>query len=406
MAGWASISHYTVSAVAGGGTPHTTHDIVTDTNRRDVSEMLDLLALTDTPFINRVGWGPESGGTKIEWISEDLGPGYLVAAAAAGSGGSGITVNTIDGMSVSEAVKQVYEGSVLYHYSSTDGQHAMLAVLTAKTGGSVDFEFVTNAAFSSYETSITAADKMWVLGALVGEASAPRKGRPRNRVVNTNTFAILRQDVQISGSEAATDFYAINREDRHQILLRMKEMQRDRERIALYSLGQGATASSTIPNMCTGVFGMLSGQSGTHIDTSTTSLLETSLNTVVNHLWDNGAGNLGFFGNINQCAKFTQWDKNRIRMAPRDTRGGGHVKYFMTESGIELEIVPMRQVPTNIAFILDTSKIKLRAKRGRKAILEKLGKRSDADEWQMISEFSLEMKGYNLQQHGMFTKLS
>jgi len=34
----------------------------------------------------------------------------------------------------------------------------------------------------------------------------------------------------------------------------------------------------------------------------------------------------------------------------------------------------MAKVPTNLAFVLDTSKIKLRAKRGRKAIMEKLGK--------------------------------
>jgi len=66
----------------------------------------------------------------------------------------------------------------------------------------------------------------------------------------------------------------------------------------------------------------------------------------------------------------------------------------------------MRRVPKNFAFVIDTSKCQLRAKKGRKAIMEKLGKNGDFDDWQIISEFSFEMKGYSNGQHGMFTKLS
>ena len=47
------------------------YGVVDGTQRRDVSEALDLLALSETPFVNKIGWGPESGGTAIEWISED-----------------------------------------------------------------------------------------------------------------------------------------------------------------------------------------------------------------------------------------------------------------------------------------------------------------------------------------------
>ena len=78
----------------------------------------------------------------------------------------------------------------------------------------------------------------------------------------------------------------------------------------------------------------------------------------------------------------------------------------MSEAGIEIEIVPMRQVPTNMAFVVDVSKIQLRAKRNRKALMEKLGRAGDFEDWQIISEFSMEMKGYDHGQHGMFTVLS
>ena len=39
-------------------------------------------------------------------------------------------------------------------------------------------------------------------------------------------------------------------------------------------------------------------------------------------------------------------------------------------------------------------------------IMEKLGKMGDFDDWQILSEFTMEMRGYNLNQHGMFGRLT
>jgi hypothetical protein len=64
----------TSSAPTDRGLSQSTLDIVSSTDKRDVSDMLDLLALADTPFINRIGWGSPFAATKIEWLSEDLGP--------------------------------------------------------------------------------------------------------------------------------------------------------------------------------------------------------------------------------------------------------------------------------------------------------------------------------------------
>ena len=82
------------------------YGVVDGTQKRDVSEQLDLLALSETPFINRVGWGPESGGTKIEWISEDLGTGKLANISALASGWTSFVANSIDGIAPSDAIYQ------------------------------------------------------------------------------------------------------------------------------------------------------------------------------------------------------------------------------------------------------------------------------------------------------------
>jgi len=401
-----AIDYWGISAATDRGGLNATTDIVSLTDKRDVSDVLDLLAVMETPFVNAIGWGPESGATSIEWITEDLGTGYIKAVGAVGSAAVSIVVASVENLTSTEALKQIVEGTVMYHYASADGEHNIIGVLSVTTAtGTITFEVLCCAGDLTDKTSISTADKIWILGAAAGEGSLPRPGTPRARAVVSNAMMILRQDVQITGSMKSTDMYAIGREDQHQILMRLKEMQRDRERFTLYNSGV-LTRSSTVAGLMSGVFGFLGGRSGDYIDTSTTTLTETAVNKVVGACWENGSENLTFFGHKDQCAKFTQWDKNRIRMAPRDGRGGGYISKYMTEVNVEIGIQPMKRVPKNMAFVIDTSKCQLRAKKGRKAIMEKLGKAGDMDDWQIISEFTFEMRGYSNGQHGLFTKLS
>jgi len=400
-----AVGYWEASTATDRGQYQDTLGIVSSTDKRDVSDVLDLLAVMDTPFVNDIGWGPESGATSIEWITEDIGTGYLKSSAVVGSAAVSFVIASVENLTVAEATKQIGVGTVLYHYSSTDGEHNIIGVTSAPAAtGSVYFEVLCTTGDYTDKTSMATADKIWILGAAAGEGSLPRKGVPRARAVASNNMMILRQDVQITGSMKSTDMYAIGREDQHQILMRLKEMQRQREKFTLY--GVTLTRSSTVAGLMNGVFGFLAATSGDNIDTSTTTLTETAVNNVVGGCWENGSTNLTFYSSKEQCAKFTQWDKNRIRMAPRDGRGGGFITKYMTEHGVEINIQPMRRVPKNFAFVIDTSKCQLRAKKGRKAIMEKLGKNGDFDDWQIISEFSFEMKGYSNGQHGMFTKLS
>lgn len=377
--------------------------IVTDTEKRDVSEELDLLALADTPFINAVGWGEESGGHIIEWITEDLGPGKLKTISTTPSAATSFVVTSIDGLSASDTMYQIKQGTVIYHYSSTSASH-LVGVITSTpahggTGTSVFVSWLEGAPIS-----IISGEIHYIIGAFANEGSIPQIPMPRQRGVCSNQFAIIRQDVQITGTMAATDMYAIGREDRHQILMRMKELQRQRERAALYSIA--VTKTSAMAGIFNGVLGFLLSQTGTHIDTSTYTLTKTNLETMIRFLWEYGSKNLTFFAHIDQISKVTDWDVSRIRMTANDRLGGGWINRYLSHTGVEVELIPMGQVPTNLAFLLDTSQIKLRAKRGRKAIMEKLGKMGDFTDWQILSEFSLEMKGYNLKRHGMFTALT
>jgi hypothetical protein len=186
--------------------------------------------------------------------------------------------------------------------------------------------------------------------------------------------------------------------------MRMKEMQRQREKVVLYS--DYVARSNQSAAAMFGVLGFLLTQAGSNIDITTKVLTETAFNDVVGGIWDNGGENLIALGAYQQMAKFTQWDRNRIRQRINEGKGGGYINSYLTEVGVDVDLVPLRKSPRNILFVLDVGKCKLRAKKGRKFIMEKLGKMGDMDDYQLISEFSFEMKGYNLGQHGMFTGLT
>ena len=200
--------------------------------------------------------------------------------------------------------------------------------------------------------------------------------------------------------------HAVPDELRHQIRNRLLEMQREREMLLLYSVNGGTVTSTTEAQLINGVFGFLRGQSGDYIDTTTTTLTETAFNNMVSAVWENMGTPSVFVAAPSQIRKFTAFDRARVRAAPDDKMGGFHITKYLTDIGIEIDLVPMRKVPVNLGFILDVGKIKPRAKKGRKLVVEKLGKTGDYEMWQMISEFSLEMMGYTLGQHGMFSALT
>ena len=231
-----ALGYHSINAATERGLAQATTDVVSLSNKRDVSDMLDLLAIAETPFINRIGWGPESGGLKIEWISEDLGPGYVVVGSGHASAATSLQVTTVEGLDTAAAAAQLQTGTVLYQYSSTDGEHALFLVISTGTDGEIEIERLSTSVTFSVNTSVIAGENMYIIGAVANEASLPRTGNWRTRVMNSNGFTILRQDIQITGSMAATDMWAVNSEEQHQILMRLKEMQREREKSALYSV--------------------------------------------------------------------------------------------------------------------------------------------------------------------------
>jgi hypothetical protein len=390
-------------AIASASMEYDTGDIVSNTDVRDVSDMLDLWVHRRTPFLNYVKWGPESGAaTTIEWIREHLGLGYItIGLELTGSAGSldVVLAGTVDLGGVTNAMNQIGDGAVLMGWASESATNALVMVNSATLAGTLSFDMILTG-------TVDTGSKMYILGNFANEGSEPRQDRSRARVIMTNTMTILRKDVRITGSMAATDMHAVADEVRHQMRLRLLEMQKEREMACLFS--KQVDRSTTAAGLLKGIYYFfIDHESGNHVDSTTTSLTESAFNTVCAACWDNGCTPNAVFGSSTQIRKFTEWDRARVRTTPRAELGGFHVTQYLTDVGIEVDLVPIQHFPPGFLFILNTDQVKLRAKKGRKLIIEKLGIKGDYKQWQMISEFSMEARGAgNGELGGIFSKLS
>jgi hypothetical protein len=384
------------------------------TTKPDVSDMLELWAHKETPFLNRISWGAESSTANlITWLTEHLGWRYFETSGGVASNATSLIIASLGTgyLTKEEQSKQLRPGTLCWAQGMADsgsasGDNAWFYVTTVGTAGTVDIAMIAD-----HAASIAASAKIYIVGSFANEGSVPDRDTARTRSILSNNLAILRYDIQMTGSQAKTDMYAVADELQHQTKLRLLEMQMDRERAVLLSVTQAKSA--TAPPLMNGFLGLIAdpttfalGVSEGWVDNSTTALGETAFNNMVAACFENGGRPNCVVGGVSQIRKFTSWATDRIRSTPDTRVGGQYITQYMTDVGITVDLIPMMKWPVDMLFILDDSKLTMRAKTGRKLIIEKLGKAGDYDQWQLISEFSLEHHGVKWGQHGAFLKLA
>jgi len=375
-----------------------THDTVASTDVRDVSDVLDLLALKDTPLLNRLKWGSDVHNKIHSWITEDLGPGYVILSGQVASDASYILIGTSGIGNITQALDQIHTGTILKSAkAATNGYVVVEKPNNGSNSTIIDFMSGTSAL-------LTAAATMFIVGSPVNEGSSPRIDRTRERGVASNKTMIFREDVRLTGTDMATKYYGVANQLQHQIEMRAIEYWRTLESAVL--LSRKDAGSSTETQVMGGVYDYLRGQSGSHIDTTTTTLDEASLNTVAAAIYDKGGSPNAFVCGSKQARQINTFDRARVRVEQDSKVAGFNVKKYMTDLGVELDILITRRCPARYAFVLDLDSIDLRAMKGRKYELKKLAVTGDFVNYQLISEVTMEFRGYSFAQHGMFSALT
>ena len=379
-----------------------TLDYTSSTDVRDVSDMLDAVYVSDTPLVNRIGYGSAISNKVHEWITDSIGYGYLILSngGTVASNDSGAVFGTSNIGVVSTAMRQVRTGTVLkYNNQSTDRGWYVVEDFTYT--GSIVWAGISG---TSVSATVTDAATFFIVGNAVKEGSEPRRDATRPRQICSNKTQIFREDIRMTGTRQAIQMYAVPDELRKQIMLRTEEYKRQVERTAILGYKHAGDAAET--QMMGGIYQFLDGTSGSNIDTSTTTLTETAINDVAQAVFDKGGEPNTLLLGPKQARVIPTLERARVRVTQDSRMAGFYVTKYMTDLGVEMDILISRWVPKDFTFVLDANKLKLMPLRGRKFNLQKLGLKGDYVEWQLVSEITLEFKGYSLGQHGMFTNLS
>ncbi len=383
-----------------------TYGYTSGTSVRDVSEVLDSMYLADTPLINRLTWGETTHNKKIEWITDSIGPGYVITSAAIASDASAMVITTSNCGSVANAARQLHTGTILKTEDPGSGavkNVGYLVVTEWSTAGSVAIDFLSGLACSE---AISAGTTLYIVGNAVHEASLPRRDTFKEPAICENYTQIFRQDVKMSGTRIATEMHAVADELQKQIKLRTMEYKRELERSVILNPKYGDD-SVTESRLFGGIqYFIYQSPDSAVRDTTTTSLTEATMNTLLATLWDKGSNPNVILVGAKQSREFAKFERSRVRVEQDSRVAGYYVQRYMSDLGVELEILVSRWVPSNYCFILDTSKIQLRPFVGRKWIMDKLGKKGDFIEYEMISEVTLQMDGYYNGEHGLFAELT
>lgn len=352
----------------------------------DLSEVISSILLDDTDFISEIGIsGQAATQTKHEW-DEDA----LNATTVLQSGGTqaqmalGTTTGTVIRFSSSQ-VGRITAGTLLKN--SLSGKTEVIQVTAVS---STSATVTRGAGGTSAQTH--AAGATWDI--IAHPRPQGMTGPKDESVARTRPFnytQIFSKGVIVTGTANAIKHNGIGREDMYQVDQRLRELKRELDRSAIMGVRLGNVAATTYTAMG-GIIEWV-GFIGAGNNRGTAETLTPSVvNAMAKDVYDSGGRPDMILVGGTQKQKISAFDQE-FRRSTLDTRRSGFtVEEFVTDLGVNLRVVVDRWVPSDVAIVLDSSRVKIMPLQGRAFFLEKLAKTGDAENWQIVGEYTMEVR--------------
>lgn len=354
----------------------------------DISEVLAAILLDDTDFVSMMGIsGDAATQTKHQWVEDALN-----ATTALQSGGTqaqmalGTTSGTVLRLSASHITRSKITAGTLLK-DSLSGKTEVVQV-TAVSGTSA----TVTRGYGATSAQTHAAAATWEI------ISNPRPqgmegpaDESTARALKFNYTQIFSKGVKVTGTAEAIDHAGLNSESQFQVMLRLKELKRELDRSCIMGVRNG-DVSSTVYGTMGGVIDFIGFIGAGNVNGTAETLTPSVLNTMAKQVFDDGGNpDVVLVGGV-QKQKIAAFDQEYRRSTLDSRRAGYTVEEFVTDLGVNLRIIVDRWVPNDVALVLDSSRIKIMPLNGRSFFLEKLAKTGDAEKWQIVGEYTMEVR--------------
>lgn len=345
-------------------------------NKVDVSPVLSMLKLPETPLLNQIGISGETvDSTRYEWWDDVLPVLKTTLASAYTSGGNSITVAAGTGINFRPGDIIRIESSI---YRVTAVNTDTLTIVTvsgdANHDADVDVELIGNANAEAAEYQ----DSQYV-----------------QKVKRYNMTQIFTDYVKFSGTQLEVSQYVNEDVFLNEVQRKLEKLRILMERTAWLGV-RVEPSDNTAPRLMGGIKWFIE-QEGI---TSTTTFSEANFTAFLKQIFDAGGIIREAWMNPATKANFNALNEDKLVVERADSTAGRLIKTYLSDYG-DVEIKTSPHIPANIIIVLDTTKVKVKPLKNRQMKYEQLAKTGDYIKGQIVGEYTLEFRNPDVA--GIFT---
>lgn len=353
----------------------------------DLSEVLANILLDDHDFLSAVGVSNEvATQTKHQWVEDALNATtVLQSGGTAAQMALGTTTGTVIRFSSSQ-VGRITAGTLLKDQLSGKTEVIQVTAVSSTSATVVRGYGGTSAVTHS------AAAKYDVIANARPQGMAGPKDESTTRGLKFNYTQIFSRGVRITGTAQAIDHAGVNSEDAYQIDLRLRELKRELDRTMIMGARAGSDVGTSTYGTMGGIINFVGFVAATNTNGTAETLTPSVLNTMAKQCFDQGGmPDIVVVGGT-QKQKISAFDQE-FRRSTMDLKTAGYTnEEFVTDLGWNLRVIVDRWVPSDVCLVLDSSKLKVLPLSGRAFFLEKLAKTADSNDWQIVGEYTMEVR--------------
>ena len=341
----------------------------------DMDDAIQILTPSDVPLQQWVGSEP-TNSIKVEWLEEDLTPQSDTATVVTGTGPWTVTV--ADG-----GIFRVDD--VLHVRDAAPGvQFTVTAIATND---------LTLAAFAGNATAPAVNNVLVIIGQYKAEGGDPPTARSIEDTAKYNYTQIGQEKVQSTRTQRKRDMYGVDDPYDHELMKKFKEVAIRFERSMVN--GQRAISGDNTKRFMGGLLYYIT----TNTSSGTKANAASLMNALIRKCYDAGGTPRTLMVSTAVKEAISQnVDVSGRRTTRTETTGGSVIDRFASDFG-EVEIVANRFFPMTKGLVLQQEFIT------RKVFdpyfHETLAKTGDAEQGEVVGEFSLRVK--NEKAHGVLT---
>ena len=349
----------------------------------DVSDLIEIFAPIETPFLDRIQMGAPTRNTQHQWMEETLGPRTLVNSTAINSA----TADT--GIRLAANGDKLTVGMTLQITGSDPINDEMVRVVSVVGASSV---LVARNIAGTGVDSLAAGGTVTVIGATAEEGSETAGDITVPRVKRTNYTSIFKRPILISGTARAAGFLPGEGGDElaTQTARRTIEVLQDLERAALRGAPTNSIGADDTPRMMQGLLNRIATINSTVTASSFNADPGGYLGDVWQQAYNNGARDIDLIIAGDQFKRDISGANISITRTTFDERRRSYrVDTIETDFGV-VDVLLTPWLPSSWAIGVATSRLRVVPFANRTFGREDLARTGDFFRSHILGEYTLE----------------